>query len=154
MPHKGYCLVPLPYLREKIVHYKVGYCRPYAILSPKGVIHLVSTKVRGQKDRSLWGRDISTLCKHKYCSSIGHGYVLITGLPLGLENKKKVVEVHFSCILTVILTLPLRLSGPLLCMRGCRRTLPAFGPCTDINVTFFLIPVMLHELFYNMYYEE
>ena len=44
--------------------------------------------------------------------------------------KTQVVEVHFSCILRVILTLPLRLSGPLWRVTGCRRTYrtPAFSP--------------------------
>ena len=36
--------------------------------------------------------------------------------------KTQVVEVHFSCILRVIFTLPLRLSGPLRRVTECRRT--------------------------------
>ena len=44
----------------------------------------------------------------------------------------QVGEVHFSCILIVILTLPLRLSEPLRRVRGCGRPYrtppPSYGP--------------------------
>ena len=50
----------------------------------------------------------------------------------GYNLKNQVVEVHFSCTLSVILTLPLRLSGPLRCAMGCgcsHRTPACLRPC-------------------------
>ena len=53
--------------------------------------------------------------------------------------KNQVVVVHVSCIVRVILTLTLRLSGPLRCVRGCGRTHRTPPPCLPpCLVSFFL----------------
>ena len=56
--------------------------------------------------------------------------------------KNQDVEVHFSCILRVILTLPLRLSGPLWRERGCGRTYLPVPLCLRPWLRVYLIEIL------------